>query len=250
MKSYPKPNEPKKCPLCGEYKLLCDSHILPEFVYRPTYDLAHTAVKVDIDKNKIGKTQKGFSEWMLCTECEKKLNKWETYFANVWFHKGHRLRPLKLEEDLIFIKGLDYKKFKLFHLSLIWRAGISKRSEFDAVRLGPHSEKIRIMLWDENPGEPEDYQFIGLAIRDAKTLGFYDRLIRAFETSKLDRHQIYSVFSGGVMWEYWVSSHTFNRQVPPCLEKDGTLVMAVQDWDKNLSIQDLAKHVKKNRLIT
>lgn len=250
MKLHSKPNEPKQCPLCGEYKLLCDSHILPEFVYRPTYNQTHSAVKVDIIKNKFGKTQKGFSEWMLCTKCEKLLNKWETYFANVWFHKDHRLRPLKLEEDLIFIKGLDYKKFKLFHLSIIWRAGVSKRSEFDAVRIGPHAEKIRIMLCDENPGEPEDYQFACLALKNPKTSGFFDSLIRSFEASKLDGHWIYSVLFGGVMWAYWVSSHTFNRKVPPCFQKDGTLVIAVQDWDKNLSIQDLAKHVKKNMLIT
>lgn len=245
MKSYSRLNKTKQCPLCGEYKLLCDSHILPEFVYRPTYDHTHTAVKIDINKNKLGKTQKGFSEWMLCTECEGLLNKWETYFANVWFHKDHRLRPHKLEEDLIFIRGLDYRKFKMFHLSLIWRAGVSKRSEFVAVRLGPHAEKIRIMLCDENPGEPEDYQFTCLALKDPKTLGFYDGLIRAFEASKLDGHWVYSVLFGGVMWAYWVSSHTLNRQVPPCFQKDGTLVIAVQDWGENLSIQDLAKHVKK-----
>lgn len=70
MKSYSKLNETKQCPLCGEYKLLCDSHILPEFVYRPSYDPTHTEFKIDINKNKLGKTQKGFSEWMLCTECE------------------------------------------------------------------------------------------------------------------------------------------------------------------------------------
>ncbi len=245
MKSRSKPNETKQCPLCGEYKLLCDSHILPEFIYRPAYDHTHTAVKIDINKNKLGKTQKGFSEWMLCTECEGLLNKWETYFASVWFHEDHRLRPHKLEEDLIFIRGLDYKKFKLFHLSLIWRAGVSKRSEFDAVRLGPHAEKIHIMLCDENPGEPEDYQFTCLALKDPKTLGFCDSLIRGFEASKLYGHRVYYVVFGGAIWAYWVSSHILNRQVPPCFQKDGTLIIAVQDWDKNLLIKDIAKYMKK-----
>jgi hypothetical protein len=245
IKSYSKPNEKMRCSLCGEYKLLCDSHILSEFVYGPVYDQSHIAVKIDINKNKLGKTQKGFSERMLCVECEGLFNKWEAYFARVWFHRDHRLRPYKIDENLIFIRGLDYKKFKLFHLSLIWRAGVSKRSEFDAVTLGPHAEKIRIMLLDENPGEPEDYQFTCLALRDPKTLGFCDSLIRAFEASKLYGHRVYSILFGGVMWAYWVSSHTLNRPVPPCFRKDGTLVIAVQDWDKNLSIQDLAKHVKK-----
>jgi len=243
-KSYSKPNKAKPCSLCLEYKSLCDSHILPEFLFRPAYDLSHTAVRFDIDKNKLGKTQKGFSEKLLCSKCEEKLNRWETYFSRIWFHKDHRLRPRKPEDNLIFIKGLDYKKFKLFHLSLIWRAGVSKRREFDAVRIGPHAEKIRIMLRDENPGEPEDYQFTCLALRDPKTLGFYDSLLRAFEASKLDGHRVYSAFFGGVMWAYWVSSHMFNRRVPPCLQKDGTLTIAVKDWSKNMSIQDLAKHVK------
>ena len=102
---------------------------------------------------------------------------------------------------------------------------------------------VKLHSFNENPGEPEDYQFTCLALKDPKTLGFCDSLIRAFEVSKLDGHRVYSVLFGGVMWAHWVSSHTLNRQVPPCFQKDGTLIIAVQDWDKNFSIQDLAKHV-------
>ena len=100
------------------------------------------------------------------------------------------------------------------------------------------------MLREENPGKPEDYQFMCIALRDPRTMEFCDSLMRAFEASKLDGHWIYSVIFGGVKWAYWVSSHTLNRQVPPCFRKDGTLILAVQDWDKDSSILDLSKHVK------
>jgi len=237
--------EKKLCYLCHEYKSLCDSHILPEFVYRPTYDQKHTAIKIDIDNKRLGKTQKGFYEKLLCSKCEGKINKWETYFSRIWFNKEQSLRPKRPKDDLVIIEGVDYKKFKLFHLSLIWRAGISKRREFNAVRLGPHEEKIRRMLLEENPGEPMDYQFICWGLRDTKTMEFADKLVRAFESSRLKGHWVYTLIFGGVMWSYWVSSHFWDRQVPPGLSKDGKLVIAVQDWNKNPSIQELSKYVKK-----
>ena len=250
MKSLSKSNEALRCALCEEKKSLCDSHILPEFVYRPLYDRKHTAVKIDIEKGKREKTQKGFSEWMLCIECEGLFSKWEDYFAKVWFHEKYQLRPKRLEEKLITIKGFDYKKFKLFHLSLIWRAAVSKKREFKAVRIGPHEDKIRKMLLTENPGEPEDYQFTCLAVKDPKTLGFHDGLLRTFEASKLDGHHVYHVLFGGTFWAYWISNHTFDRLVPPCLDKNGTLLIAVQNLKDNLSILDLAEHMKRNSLFT
>lgn len=236
------------CSLCLRYKPLCDSHILPEFLYRPAYNHKHTAIKVDVEKNKKGKTQKGITELMLCKGCEKILNEWETYFARVWFHKEQRIRPIKIpSQKIINIQGLDYKKFKLFHLSILWRAGVSKRKEFEAVRLGNHAEKLREMLVEENPGEPEDYQFISLALRDPKTSEFCNFFLRGFESSKLIGHHIYSVIFGGVIWAYKVSSHRFNRQIPICFIKNGTLTMAVQDWDKNPSVLDLASKVRSFR---
>jgi hypothetical protein len=50
------------------------------------------------------------------------------------------------------INGLDYAMFKLFHLSVLWRAGVSTREEFRNVKLGSHEDVIRQMLLRDDPG--------------------------------------------------------------------------------------------------
>ena len=67
--------------------------------------------------------------------------------------------PLKVIEDnrAFVFSGLNYASFKLFQMSLIWRASISSRPELHRIDLGPHSEKIRKMLCDELPGEIYEY---------------------------------------------------------------------------------------------
>jgi len=59
--------------------------------------------------------------------------------------------------------GIDYKLFKLFQLSLLWRAGVSDRPIFKEVALGRHQEILRRMLLDDDPGESHKYGCIMLA---------------------------------------------------------------------------------------
>ncbi len=61
-------------------------------------------------------------------------------------------------QDCIVLQNLDYKKFKLFLLSLLWRMSVTTLGFFANVSLGQkHEEKIRKALLDEDPLQPEDY---------------------------------------------------------------------------------------------
>lgn len=52
----------------------------------------------------------------------------------------------------------DYKRFKLFLLSMLWRASISSRPFFQQVRLGQKvQEDLRKMILEGKPGEPDEY---------------------------------------------------------------------------------------------
>ena len=69
------------CKLCKkETTKLCDSHIIPEFFYKPIYDEPHrySVLSTDIDEKNRYK-QKGFKEYMLCEKCETKISKCEKY---------------------------------------------------------------------------------------------------------------------------------------------------------------------------
>jgi len=234
------------CRLCHQSRLLQDSHILPEFVFRPAYDIRHTAIQIDLDQGKKFKQQKGFSEQLLCDDCEHIFNKWETYFSRIWFHPTHRLRPLRLENDIIITQGIQYTIFKLFHLSVVWRSGISSLTEFKNVRLGTQEEKIRKRLLANDPGDPDDYTMFGIAIRETETKNFQDKILRAPEASRYHGHYVYNILFGGVFWYYWISGHRDGRIPINCIGRDGILTLAVQDWNENCSIQDLAKNIQKN----
>ena len=231
------------CKLCGKFRPLHDSHVLPEFVYRPAYDLSHTAIKLDLDHNKKLKRQRGFTERLLCKDCEIHISRWETYFARIWFDNLNSLRPKMLTNNVVIIARIDYAPFKLFHLSLIWRAGVSSRYEFKNIRLGAQEPKIRKLILAEDPGAPEDYAFFGIALRKPDTKTFQDKLLSAPAASRVNGHWVYTLIFGGVLWHYWVSGHTDGRLVPYIFGRDGKLTLAVQDWTKNIFIRAMAREI-------
>ena len=234
------------CKLCDQLKPLQNSHILPEFVFRPVYDITHTAVQIDIDQGKKLKQQIGFRERLLCEDCEKIFNKWEDYFSRIWFLPTQRLRPLLLDDIIVTIPGIDYSIFKLFHLSIIWRAGISSLAKFKNVTLGTQEEKIRKRLLSNDPGDPDEYTMIGVALREPDTKYFQDKILSAPEAARSHGHHIYSVIFGGVFWQYWISGHKEGRVSFNCIGREGILTLAVQDWTKNRAIQELAKKIQKS----
>jgi hypothetical protein len=195
---------------------------------------------IELDKGKQSKRQKGFTQRQLCDTCEGKFGAWESYFASLWFNPKTRARPTVLSGAIIQIPGLDYARFKLFHLSIIWRAGISSLEIFAAVTLGPHEAKIRQRLLQSDPGTPNDYPFFGIGLRDPSTGGFQDSLIISPSASKVQGHRVYSLCFGGVIWHYFISGHPAGNLVPVYFGLDGLLTLGVQDWTKNIVIQDFA----------
>src|SRR5690606_22273539 len=102
--------------------------------------------------------QKGVREPLLCIDCEEKFSRHEKYVAEVF--SGKREVFLSRAGGLVIAEGIDYTKFKLFALSVLWRAGVSRNNFFRDVELGPHQEKLRYMLLNDHPGESSEYPFI------------------------------------------------------------------------------------------
>jgi len=222
------------CRLCLKPKELKDSHIISEFLYGSIYDDKHRMMLLDLSKktNKRNKIilQTGVREKLLCGECEEKLSKWETYASKIIFHNVPK-SPNDLNNIAVW-SGIDYKTFKLFQLSLLWRAGISNLPEFKQVKLGPHEEKIRVMLYDENPGKAYEY---GCAITRSKELPeIFTKLIMAPEMiRKINGHRCVRFVINGMFWIYFISSHTKQLELKEVfLSEDGDLKVF---WDYNMS---------------
>ena len=146
------------CRLClANGSVLMDSHILPEFTYRPIYNAKGRAVAID-PKRRVQQytVQQGPREYLLCAHCESAFSRLETYSAGV-------LRNIPATTGTspggrIAIPGVDYTRFKLFQLSMLWRASVATHAWFAAVKLADqHEETLRQMLFTETPGEPHEY---------------------------------------------------------------------------------------------
>ena len=213
----------KVCKLCQKHSELMSSHIIPEFMYSSLYDDKHRFHEIsdEIDK-KNSFRQKGIRERLLCNQCEQHLSKYESYASRA-LNSGYDLK-VKKEGRLVQISGFDYKKFKLFALSILWRAGISNLDIFDQVRLGRHEEIIRRMIFDNDPGHENIYPFILSPIIYKNIL--QEALIVKPTPTHIENHYAYRFVFGGLVWVFIVSRHKVPEiLVNASIDKDGSLTM-------------------------
>ena len=216
-----------KCRLCHGSGPLRRSHIVPEFLYESMYDVKHRFhVLSIIPSQENALKQKGLYEELLCDRCEQLLSKWERYASLVL--KGGVPLSARREGNLWHVSGIDYKQFKLFQLSILWRASISSLQFFKNVALGPHDERIRQMLLAEDPGPAARYgcMMFGLKFNGATLT---DLMIQPGRI-RLHGHVAYRFVFGGFLWAYIVTNH----DVPPMLERvfvqpSGSAIFLVKD---------------------
>jgi hypothetical protein len=207
------------CRLCKENKPLRESHIFPEWLYKPLYGDNHRFFVLSTDANKRrGTRPKGIYEKLLCNECEQRFSRWEGYARNVFFEL-----PLKVIEDdgAVVFSGLEYTPFKLFQMSLIWRASIASRHEMHKIDLGPHAERIRNMLFEDRPGEV--YEYGSILMLPALSQELMQQFVYPPERlpTKIDGHSAYRAVFGGLFWLFIVSNHSYRIPHEVFLSKNG-----------------------------
>ena len=219
------------------------SHIIPEFYYKRVYDdKYHRFVKMSTNINeKISYAQKGTREKMLCSECEQKLSIWEKYTSNLFY--GNSLTLTKsIYGKMITWHGVDYKKFKLFQLSVIWRASVAEHDFFRNVSLGPHEEKIRLMIVNEDPGSYYQYGAFLIFLKDQNQPT--DKMIIQPEEMRLETFRAYQFVFGSHLWMYVISSH--NEKFPAgfsFLQENGDLNVLVKDMIEIEYMRDFIKKI-------
>lgn len=197
-------SKPRYCRLClREGVELRRSHILSEFLYQEVYDERHRTIGVDPRPDKKDRVlQKGIREPLLCGDCEGKLSKWEVYAAGVM-----RQLPTTADckpGDVVWQRGLDYAKIKLFQMSLLWRCSIAEGPTFAEVDLGPHAERLRQMLLAEDTGRPWEYGCIIAALRKSER---WTGIVKFPGKLRIEGHNAYHLVVKGLVWLYVVSSH-------------------------------------------
>jgi hypothetical protein len=209
------------CRLCKSTRPLCRSHILPEFAYRPLYDEKHRYTVLTVGSDRDRYAQRGLAERLLCHDCEQQFAKYEKYASEVMTGRlGHHF---KAANGRIVIRGIDYRVFKLFQMSVLWRGSVSSLDFFRLVSLGPREEPLRLMLLNEEPGAPGDFGCIVLFAHD-RGESVSDTLFNP-EPFRWVGRRMHKFFFAGSTWLY----HCDQRPAADHLQKfflrvDGSLM--------------------------
>lgn len=190
------------CALCRLEVPLVKSHIVPEFLYKPHYDEKHRALLFDRRDAPYTMVQKGIRERLLCQGCEARLQVFEDHFARYWFKR--RPLPVTVVAPEIVLSGIDYAQFKLFLLSIVWRASVSGSSP--EMGLGPHEERMRSMLINAEPGPGGLYPIFAGVIVDEEGRP-WDGAILAPLKIRVKAHWACRMVFGSVAWTVLTSSH-------------------------------------------
>jgi hypothetical protein len=161
------------CRLCLQEKKLVKAHIIPEHFYTNLYNEKGQYVEVHVNKDKSERTKKRlkgiWDNTILCGDCDNTiLGKLDDYAAKIFW--GYRNQQLNIKEfqrpDQPLVQwrtayGIDTARIKLFFLSVLWRAHISKNVFFKDVDLETEDcDKIRSMIMENNPGTRDDYPIL------------------------------------------------------------------------------------------
>lgn len=231
------------CCLCKQDKELRNSHIIPEFVYTALYDKRHKFhVLSTLQERQRPMEQKGIREKLLCGDCEQHLSVFEQYAREVLL--GGVEVVVQNEGNLLKLTGLEYGKFKLFQLSILWRASISAHPMFSRVSLGPHEETIRKMIHSGNPGKQTDYPCVMFGLTSES--GIHGNFIDQPRKIHIDSHTTYRFVFTGFMWSFYVSSH----KLPPLLiqvaiNEEGKMVIRRGSFEDLTELNEFARELRR-----
>lgn len=115
------------------------------------YDEKHRFILIKEDNfNQLKIEQSGYQEKLLCKACECKLSKWEGETKKVLVDlvktESDFLNITYPNEKCILVGNVNHDYFKKCMLSILWRMSVSKNKLFKIYDLGPHEEKIRVIL--------------------------------------------------------------------------------------------------------
>lgn len=144
------------CALCVAQKPLRRSHIIPNAVFRRIKQAQNSGQLIQMDDSEnapVRRSQDTWSERMLCADCERIIGGYESYGLELL-----RVRNGSSVEDHaggVTFRAHDYRRFKLFLTSILWRAAVSSQEVFAKVILPERcKEEARASLLAAKPLSP------------------------------------------------------------------------------------------------
>ncbi len=130
----------RSCKLCGERKVLRNSHVIPKSFFARMKDGDPQLYAVNIGPEPIARKSNGDQiEYLLCDDCEQFIQKsYENYGTQIFINK----KNICESDSHVYITNFQYTKYYLFIISILWRASVSSLSAFKALTPLLSADKI------------------------------------------------------------------------------------------------------------
>jgi len=154
-------------------------------------------------------TQKGRWEYLLCEACEKRLNdSYETPFKKIWMDTippDFTMLDVKASRPAVTVSLPDFAAFKLFHLSVLWRAAVSGFTNDPAISLGKYQDELRALVLSGDPGEPGHFPIIAALSIDANKRPVGTVAPLAHGTGRFEGHHYYMMSYAYCDWIFIIA---------------------------------------------
>lgn len=163
-----------RCKFCsGEHELV-EAHIIPEGFWRPFRHAGQMPRLLSSDEHPRRIPIGVYDSTILCTRCEPRFGPWDQYAQELLHDELPQARQRRVGQLVVAYEVDDwrYDLLKLFFVSVLWRAAVSRQPFFKRITLGPFEDRALRMLTEGHPGAPDDF-----AVVLAKSTTKYGRAI-------------------------------------------------------------------------
>jgi len=135
------------CQLFQKEAKLVKAHIIPEWVFRDARGGDAFLIYINSEEPHPKRSPIGpYDSNILSREAEDHLAKFDNY-ASQFFRKPppndiNKQMKDNYEFGYYHIQDFNYERLKLFVISVIWRASVSKMDEYKSINLGPKYEEL------------------------------------------------------------------------------------------------------------
>lgn len=131
------------CKLCKNEKQLRNSHVVPRSVFKRALKGFNHGVVLDLKYNKVVNTQDQWATYLLCADCEHKLNiRYEEYSLAALRDEVRGVRHQE-KQGYLQIVNINQHRLILFVLSILWRALESDHKVFKKINDLGVSEEVK-----------------------------------------------------------------------------------------------------------
>lgn len=175
-----------QCRLCLQEKKLIKAHIIPEGFFRPLWS---GNLAPEMHTNSPGKYSKRmpigvYDPSILCSECDQKMAPWDDCAQEILLQQFSAARNVVQQGQIVArrVENFDYRKFKLFFISLLWRASVSQEAFYKRIYVGPFEDQLRTMILNDEPDSLQDFAVMLARFGDSEITAMLDPHPETFES--------------------------------------------------------------------